>query len=364
MLPGDAKGGIGVRIDRTARRSSIGSGAWSNVVIGLVLAACTPSLATMPSAAPQILPSAGPTSAPASTETPATTVPTASAVVLPDHTAGCTAGVPPGGDRTVTVIAAGTGRSALVHVPQDGALGVARPLVLALHGAYDNPADLAAAIGLSAVADEHGFVVAYPAAAGETHTWGIRTADGIAADVAFISELIDRLGRELCLDPRRVYASGISAGGGMTKVLACRLDGRLAGIELVSAVYGPELGDCLPAHPVPTLAFAGLLDPLLPYYGGRIPIPLFADWPPVIGAEAFMTGWAANNGCTGDPVVGEVVGWAEPVIYQGCAAPTMLYRLGDAGHTWPGSPGEPGPFGWINHDVSASELLWSFFNED
>jgi polyhydroxybutyrate depolymerase len=160
-----------------------------------------------------------------------------------------------------------------------------------------------------------------------------------------------------------VYVAGFSAGGGMAKVLACRMDGRIAGIELVSAVYGPELGDCLPAHPVATLAFAGLLDPLLPYYGGRIPIPLFADWPPVIGAEAFMAGWAANNGCQGEPLVGETIGsWAEPLTYQGCAAKTMLYRLGDAGHAWPGPEGGSGPFGRANQDVSANELLWSFFN--
>jgi polyhydroxybutyrate depolymerase len=344
------------------------------LMVGLLLAACTPSPAASPSARTTNPPTAAPPPTARATPVIGTTAPTAAAVVLPDQSAGCSSKgpypwfphppVPTAGDRTLTLIAAGTARSALVHVAPGSEPGVPRPLVLALHGAYNNPDDHALLTGLSAVADAHGFVVAYPAATGEDQAWGIRTEAGTAADVAFISALIDRLGRDLCLDPRRVFVSGFSAGGGMAKVLACRLDGRIAGIELVAAVYGPELGDCLPAHPVPTLAFAGILDPLLPYYGGRIPIPLFADWPPVIGAEAFMAAWAANNGCTGDPAVGEPIGWAEPVVYQGCAAPTLLYRLGDAGHTWPGSPGEPGPFGWINRDVSASELAWSFFSED
>src|SRR6185503_19697666 len=168
---------------------------------------------------------------------------TQAAVALLDRSPGCDAETGAAGDRTVTLIAAGTERSALVHVAPGASAGVPRPLVLALHGAYSNPADHAAGTGLSSVADEHGFVVAYPAATGDSQTWGIRTDLDRAADVAFISALIDRLGGQLCLDPHRVYASGFSAGGGMAKVLACALDSRLAGIELVSAVYGPELGD-------------------------------------------------------------------------------------------------------------------------
>jgi polyhydroxybutyrate depolymerase len=261
------------------------------------------------------------------------------------------------------LIAAGTQRTALLHVPSGLIRDAPAPLVLNLHGAYGTPEEQAAVTGFATVADAHGFVVAFPAATGEALTWGIRTEAGMAADTAFMSALIDQLGNELCLDPHRVYISGFSAGGGMTKVLACRLDGWIAGIELVSAVYGPQVGDCLPAHPVRTLVFAGRLDPLLPYYGGRIPIPPFADWPPVIGVDEFMRGWTANNGCTGDPVLGEAIGWAEPVTYQGCAAKTMLYRLGDGGHTWPGGTGYEA-FGAINRDVSASELLWTFFNDD
>jgi polyhydroxybutyrate depolymerase len=296
------------------------------------------------------------------TSAPSLPVATQAAVVLLDRTSGCAVEATPG-DRTVTVIAAGTERSALVHVPSGAAAGAPMALVLSLHGAYGNPDDHAATTGFAAVADEHGFVVAFPAAAGETQTWAIRAEMDTAADVAFIAGLVERLGTQLCLDPRRIYLSGFSAGGAMATILACALDGRIAGVEFVAAVHGPALGDCRPAHPVPTIAFAGLLDPLLPYYGGRIPIPLFRDWPPVEGVDAFMTAWSANNGCTGEPTVGKAIGWAEPVTYQGCTAKTMLYRLGDAGHTWPGGTGYEA-FGNINHDVSASELLWSFFNGD
>ena len=341
----------------------------TGVVIAFVLAACTPSPAAtgpVPSAPPTAAAPSPASSTPLTPSDSPTTAPTAAAIVLPDHSAGCSAIVTPqlpAGDSTITVIAGGTERTALVHVPSNRAAG-GSPLVIALHGAYGNPADHAAGIGMNAVADEHGFVVAYPAAIGDGQIWGIRTEAGRDADTAFISALLDRMEATACLNPRRVYLSGFSAGGAMAKVLACRLDGRIAGVELVSAVYGPELGDCLPAHPVPTLVFAGVLDPLLPYYGGRIPISLFADWPPVIGVDAFVNSWAANNGCTGDPVVGDVIGaFAEPVTYQGCAAKTMLYRLGDAGHTWPGIAFD-GPFGRGSVDVSASELLWSFFNGD
>ena len=47
-------------------------------------------------------------------------------------------------------------------------------------------------------------------------------------------------------------------------------------------------------------------------------------------------------------------------MYQGCTAKTMLYRLGDAGHTWPGGP-SLGSLGHATKEISASKRIWKFF---
>jgi polyhydroxybutyrate depolymerase len=42
-------------------------------------------------------------------------------------------------------------------------------------------------------------------------------------DVIFISELIDKLEASYNIDPARIYANGLSNGGGVTFALSCTL---------------------------------------------------------------------------------------------------------------------------------------------
>jgi len=54
-------------------------------------------------------------------------------------------------------------------------------------------------------------------------------------DVRFISALIDTLEATYAIDPTRIYANGMSNGGGMAFVLSCTLSARIAAIAAVSA---------------------------------------------------------------------------------------------------------------------------------
>jgi polyhydroxybutyrate depolymerase len=290
-----------------------------------------------------------------------TAKPTLPPIDLPEASRGCAeAHIDKGGDSTITIRVDGVDRTALVHVPPPGKAGAARPLVLSFHGTAGDPAGEAAIDGLRAIADAKGFVVAYPAGVGDPPSWSYTRFTAIADDVPFVTALLDQLGSTFCLDPRRTFAAGMSAGAAFSKVLACRLPDRIAGVMLVAGVYGPDFGDCLPGRPMPTLVFHGVLDPLTTWHGARIPIPLFDGWPPTRDVLDWAGEWAANNGCAGEPISAEPVGWATEITWQACTATTVFYRLDDAGHTWPGSEG-PEVFGQINHDVSASQLGWEFF---
>src|SRR2546430_13849869 len=57
-------------------------------------------------------------------------------------------------------------------------------------------------------------------------TW---TEAGLMRDVRFISELIDTVRAAYNIDPTRIYANGLSIGGGMAFVLSCTLSDRRAG---------------------------------------------------------------------------------------------------------------------------------------
>ncbi len=100
------------------------------------------------------------------------------------------------------------------------------PLIVMLHGCGQTPQDFARDTGMNKLADEFGFLVLYPAQSRESHAlrcwrW---YEPGDQARGAGEPDLIARLTRDVMahhkVDPRRVYAAGLSAGGSAALILA------------------------------------------------------------------------------------------------------------------------------------------------
>src|SRR3989475_7914632 len=87
-------------------------------------------------------------------------------------------------------------------------------------------------------------------------------------DVRFISALIDTLEAAYNIDPTRIYANGLSAGGGMAFVLSCTLSDRIAAVGLVAAAQPLDWSRCTDQRPVPVIAVHGDADPIRPDQGG------------------------------------------------------------------------------------------------
>src|SRR6185436_10577421 len=101
--------------------------------------------------------------------------------------------------------------------------------VFVFHG-YTQTATGAAGIEqisqMTPVSDKHGFIVVYPQGLG--NSWNAGSCCGTAAsskvdDLKFVSDLIDKLKTEYCVDPKRVFASGLSNGGMLSHRLACEM---------------------------------------------------------------------------------------------------------------------------------------------
>ena len=103
----------------------------------------------------------------------------------------------------------------------------AAPLVVMLHGCTQSPDDFARGTRMNALAQEHGYVIAYPAQSkrrNASRCWNwFRSADQQRdgkGEAALVAALTNHLVKTHGLDGRRVYAAGLSAGGAMAAVLA------------------------------------------------------------------------------------------------------------------------------------------------
>jgi len=265
------------------------------------------------------------------------------------------------------IVSSGVTRRYLLYVPKTYDQSKPTPLVISLH-----PGATWAAVEMkisrwNELAEQHGFIVVYPNGSGAffggfaqgPHIWPAGP-QSLPRDVKFISDLINKLEGEYNIDPNRIYADGMSNGGGMAFELSCKLPERIAAIGAVAAAQGQHW-DCGDSKPVPTVAFHGTADKLAPYEGGKSPIaPVpFANIPQ----------WAAHvaqrNQCKGQPSETRIAASVRRLAYANCAANAdmILYTIEGGGHTWPGGAHLAE---WIagrtTDEISASRILWDFYS--
>jgi poly(3-hydroxybutyrate) depolymerase len=145
----------------------------------------------------------------------------------------------PGVEQRRTLEVAGARRGYLLYLPSSWQRGRPVPLVLVFHGAGGRSAGMARHTGFSRVAEREGFAVVYPDGVGRRWNDG-RGIGGARDDVGFVRALVDSLERELGIDRRRVYATGISNGAMFAHRLACDLPGVLAAIAPVAGAAWPD----------------------------------------------------------------------------------------------------------------------------
>ena len=261
-----------------------------------------------------------------------------------------------------TIVSSGQDREYLLYVPRSYDRARRTPLVISIHGAALGPAAQMEISQWNKVADEHEFIVVYPSGTGFPKVWPMKPEAALKSDVRFISELIDRLEADYNIDPARIYADGLSNGGGMTFALCCALSDRIAAVGMVAAAQFLPWSWCTDSRPVPMITFHGTADRFTPYNGGRSPVapgllPSIPTW---------TANWARRNRCGPNPVESVVATDVTRLEYTNCAedAAVVLYTIQGGGHTWPGS--EPMPdsiVGPTSRNINASGQMWAFFRE-
>jgi polyhydroxybutyrate depolymerase len=281
-----------------------------------------------------------------SSATPATAAPAAA------QSTGCSA-APLSGDVSWNIQSGGRARSARIHLPPryDGRGPLA--FLLNYHGRDSNGSEEELLSGTTAKADAEGFIVAYPEGVGGTWNGGTCCGDAQTEnvdDVAFTRDLLDEVDKQLCVDKRRVFATGLSNGAYMVNRLGCELADRVVAI---APVGGPlMMTDCKPSRPVPLIEFHGTADPIVPYDG-------FGGF---FGVESSVADWAKRNGCQGSATQTFANGDTTCTSFGSCSAgaDVTLCTTAGGGHQWPGGMAIPflGP---KSDDIHATDAMWTFF---
>jgi polyhydroxybutyrate depolymerase len=269
---------------------------------------------------------------------------------------------------TVELTSGGLDRTYILDVPAVAPPAGGWPLILLLHGGGGTADRLATATGgFPAEANARGYVVARPQ--GRNKQWNDgRPQVGAVDDVAFLADVVADVGRRLALNPGRTYAAGISNGAMMTGRLACTPTFRLAAVAQVVGTIGVDVADdCRPAGPTSVLVLMGRVDPIVPYAGGDIRIPLAepGSHGAVVGAEAYAASWVARLATPTRASTITIAPDARAQVTLGADATELEFAtIDDGGHGWPGGTQYLPRFivGNVVQTFSANTVILDFFD--
>ena len=258
----------------------------------------------------------------------------------------------------------GLNRQYRIHIP-DG-LPDQAPLVLALHGYSGNNNDMMMNYGWVELADERGFVVAFPN--GTQDQWNNRFWNvgydfhqgSTVDDDGFLTALAVHLQGLHGLDPERTYVTGFSNGAEMCFQLACReSETFMAFAPIVGMMLDPLFNECDPAIKRPILSLNGTDDNITLFEGD---MGNTGGWGPYHSIPDMMALWAdiletpdmeRTYLPDSNPNDGSIV---RLDVYTSPNHDLELwyYLVEGGGHDWPGQ--------WGNMDMDAAIEAWNFFD--
>ena len=283
------------------------------------------------------------------------------------------------GHHTGEIAHKGLKRTYRIHIPQSFSREKPVPLVVALHGGGGTGMHMERLTldGFNTLSDKEGFIVVYPD--GIERHWNdgrtkvrYRTHREKIDDVGFLSALIDRLIEERNVDPRRVYATGMSNGAMMSFRLACEVPHKLAAVAPVGGAMPVEQKQlCKHTTPICVLVMANTMDPCVPWGGGQIRVA-FRPLGTVLSVPDSVQFWAAHNGCSATPAVTTLPDSdsqdgtrVRREVYRGGRKGTevVLYAIEGGGHTWPSGHQYLAEryIGRTCRDINACQVIWEFF---
>lgn len=202
----------------------------------------------------------------------------------------------------------GQKRTYLLHIPTKYNRDTPAPLIFSFHGRSNTGSMQESLTKFSNEVWNPDSLVVYPD--GIKNQWQGDPDAGGYDDVGFVMGLLNKLENEYCIDTSRIYANGMSNGGGFSlNVLACDTNAskKFAAFASNSGAYyqGKTAKGCDAAHVqisckpgrahVPILEIHGTKDGVIPYSGGPRRDRCLPSVPHFVKEWARRDGLAATN---------------------------------------------------------------------
>lgn len=259
----------------------------------------------------------------------------------------------------------GLSRTYLYYAPAD--LPEEAPLVVVLHGFTSSAETIMKYSEMNALAKENKFAVVYPQGTVDADSntfWnvGYDFHSGVTTDdVDYVVELVKYLQEKYTLSVKNTFLTGMSNGGEMCYLLACKHPEVFSATAPVAGMMlQPFFADCKSDTPIPVFAIFGTKDNVTNFNGD----PNNED------------GWGAYPG-----IPFTINYWAEAINYTSIQKDTLpdlnkidssfvvretylndqngnevlFYQVINGKHDWPGA--------WGNMDMHASKAIWEFFEK-
>ncbi|WP_240504663.1 alpha/beta hydrolase family esterase [Corynebacterium striatum] len=291
----------------------------------------TPAVSPEPATQPQLPPENVNPAAPAEPVVPA------------DPTVNPIQPIPNGQMRSINMEHEGKTRRYLLRIPNNYNPDVAAPVLYGFGGWEDSPENFFSYNRMGNTGATKEAIIVYPE--GFERAWEAapyaKTHDG--EDIRFIQRILDDIDKDYRVDRSRVYAMGMSNGGGITSVLGCHAQETFAAVATVSgAFYNPVEQNCVDA-PMHTLIMHGVNDRMMQYEGG---IRHEAGYLPV---REVLGGYLKRNRCDMTFQAEQNGPMAERLRFNNCLKSVELLKVkGD--HTW-----------WYEPDTSNE--VWNFLSD-
>jgi polyhydroxybutyrate depolymerase len=259
-----------------------------------------------------------------------------------------------------------------VHVPKRYRASQAMPVVVSLHGGGGNMRYQATDeyYGMIHKSEQAGFIAVFPNGysrlpRGGLATWNAGICCGKARDVnsddvGFIKRVIEEVQARANVDPKRIFANGMSNGGMMAYRLACELPDTFRAIAAVAGTDGTLA--CQPTRAVSVLHIHAKDDERVLFNGGSgSESNTHANF---ISVPETIAKWTILNGCQTTPRRVLMSSDAYCDLYENCKDHTQvkLCVSEQGGHSWPGGKKVRRKQASTS-SLNATDLIWEFYTQ-